>query len=24
MRTAALTLGVQKIAKEKERRGLYP
>jgi glutamate dehydrogenase (NAD(P)+) len=24
MRTAALMLGVQKIAKEKERRGLYP
>jgi glutamate dehydrogenase (NAD(P)+) len=24
MRTAALTLGVQKIAQEKERRGLYP
>ena len=24
MRTAALTLGVQKIAKEKMRRGLYP
>jgi glutamate dehydrogenase (NAD(P)+) len=24
MRTAALSLGVQKIAKEKERRGLYP
>jgi glutamate dehydrogenase (NAD(P)+) len=24
MRTAALTLGVQKIAKEKQRRGLYP
>jgi glutamate dehydrogenase (NAD(P)+) len=23
-RTAALTLGIQKIAKEKERRGLYP
>ena len=24
MRTAALTLGVQKVAREKERRGLYP
>jgi len=24
MRTAALSLGVQKIAKEKTRRGLYP
>ena len=24
MRTAALSLGVQKIAKEKMRRGLYP
>ncbi|MCS6852008.1 MAG: Glu/Leu/Phe/Val dehydrogenase [Gemmataceae bacterium] len=24
MRTAALSLGVQKVAKEKERRGLYP
>ena len=24
MRTAALTLGVQKVAKEKARRGLYP
>ena len=24
MRTAALTLGVQKISKEKLRRGLYP
>ena len=24
MRTAALSLGVQKVAKEKDRRGLYP
>ena len=24
MRTAALILGVEKIAKEKQRRGLYP
>ena len=24
MRTAALSLGVQKVAKEKMRRGLYP
>jgi len=24
MRTAALSLGVEKIAKEKKRRGLYP
>jgi glutamate dehydrogenase (NAD(P)+) len=24
MRTAALSLGVQKVAKEKQRRGLYP
>jgi glutamate dehydrogenase (NAD(P)+) len=24
MRTAALSLGVQKVSKEKQRRGLYP